>query len=96
MGPVWGAVPAVVAKGALVVGALGWSGASVVLASGGATGLFTHSLIPEPRNMSSGQAQVNFADRWLIRGAGRHRNAQPPFRPLPWLHQFVPDKRNTS
>lgn len=82
-------------KGHLVVGALGWRGASVLLSTGGATEPAVHFLMSDPRNMSSGQAQVNFADRWLIRGAGRQRNSQPPFMLLLSLHQFVPDK-NTS
>ena len=45
-----------------------------------------------PMAMPSGQAQVNLGECSLIRGAGRHRNSQPPFTLLLSLHQFVPKR----
>lgn len=89
-------VAVVTGLGDVVVAALGWSGASDRPSAGGTTGPVTHFLLSGPKTMLSGQAQVNFADRWLIRGAGRQRNSQPPFMLLLSLHQFVPDKANTG
>lgn len=86
----------VTGTGTTVAAALGWGGAADGLSAGGTTGPVTHFLLSDPRTMLSGQAQVNLADRWLIRGAGRQRNSQPPFMLLLSLHQFVPDKANTG
>lgn len=93
VGSVWSlfvVVAVATAMGNVVVAALGWSGASDLPSTEGTT----HFLLSGPKTMLSGQAQVNFADRWLIRGAGRQRNSQPPFMLLLSLHQFVPDKAN--
>lgn len=50
----------------------------------------THFLISGPRFMLSGQAQVYLGECSVIRGAGRHRNSQPPLMLLPSLHQLIP------
>lgn len=50
----------------------------------------THFLMSGAMVMLSGQAQVYLGERWLIRGAGRHRNSHPPFILLLSLHQFLP------
>lgn len=42
-------------------------------------------------SMPSGQAQVNFGERGLICGAGRHRYWQPPFWRAVLSHQFTPE-----
>lgn len=50
----------------------------------------THFLMSGPMAMLSGQAQVNLGECWLITGAGRHKNSQPPFMLLLSMQPFVP------
>lgn len=56
----------------------------------------THFLMSAPMVMWSGQAQVYLGECSLIRGAGRHRNSQPPFMLFLSLHQFVPTRVEVS